>query len=120
MVKGKFKQIHKFKLKILNISIILFFRKIFKQSNRTCPICRGNASDYFDNPDRQQQQQQQLTNQTNAQTVANNNNNNNNPTTANINNNNTTTNINNNNNNNATTAATTTPVQTNSQTTQAH
>uniref|UniRef100_A0A1A9ZQN6 RING-type domain-containing protein n=1 Tax=Glossina pallidipes TaxID=7398 RepID=A0A1A9ZQN6_GLOPL len=26
------------------------------KSNRTCPICRGNASDYFDNPEHQQQQ----------------------------------------------------------------
>ncbi|XP_059219551.1 E3 ubiquitin-protein ligase RNF38 isoform X4 [Stomoxys calcitrans] len=29
------------------------------RSNRTCPICRGNASDYFDNPDQQRLQQQQ-------------------------------------------------------------
>lgn len=27
------------------------------QSNRTCPICRGNASDYFDGVDQQQQSQ---------------------------------------------------------------
>ncbi|XP_053959065.1 putative uncharacterized protein DDB_G0291608 isoform X2 [Anastrepha ludens] len=29
------------------------------RSNRTCPICRGNASDYFENPEHQQQQQSQ-------------------------------------------------------------
>ncbi|XP_022214453.2 E3 ubiquitin-protein ligase Arkadia isoform X3 [Drosophila obscura] len=34
------------------------------RSNRTCPICRGNASDYFDGADQQQQQQTQ------AQTTA--------------------------------------------------
>ncbi|KNC28159.1 hypothetical protein FF38_04361 [Lucilia cuprina] len=76
------------------------------RSNRTCPICRGNASDYFDNPERQSQ--------TNQTTAANNNNN----TTTNNNNNIT---INNNNTNNAISAATTTPtVPTISQTTQAH
>lgn len=32
---------------------------IIFQSNRTCPICRGNASDYFDSADHQQQQQAQ-------------------------------------------------------------
>ncbi|XP_036340865.1 RING finger protein 44 [Rhagoletis pomonella] len=29
------------------------------RSNRTCPICRGNASDYFENPEQQQSQAQQ-------------------------------------------------------------
>uniref|UniRef100_A0A1A9UN08 RING-type domain-containing protein n=1 Tax=Glossina austeni TaxID=7395 RepID=A0A1A9UN08_GLOAU len=36
------------------------------KSNRTCPICRGNASDYFDNPEHQQQQT--TVQQTNAST----------------------------------------------------
>ncbi|XP_028893638.1 ras guanine nucleotide exchange factor P isoform X2 [Zeugodacus cucurbitae] len=36
------------------------------RSNRTCPICRGNASDYFENPEQHQQQQQQ-TQQTQSQ-----------------------------------------------------
>nr|XP_036233267.1 homeobox protein 5 isoform X4 [Bactrocera oleae] len=31
------------------------------RSNRTCPICRGNASDYFENSEQQQQQQTQQT-----------------------------------------------------------
>lgn len=37
----------------------LLYFSVLKQSNRTCPICRGNASDYFDNPEQQQRQQQQ-------------------------------------------------------------
>uniref|UniRef100_A0A1I8NAP8 Uncharacterized protein n=1 Tax=Musca domestica TaxID=7370 RepID=A0A1I8NAP8_MUSDO len=40
------------------------------RSNRTCPICRGNASDYFDNPDQQTRQPSQAQLQTNQPTSA--------------------------------------------------
>lgn len=42
---------------VFNKILIQFLFYILK-SNRTCPICRGNASDYFESSSSNEQQQQ--------------------------------------------------------------